>query len=144
MTAREGYPGRAAAVPRGEAGVTLMEIVVALTILSVVLVSLGGLMYQVSVQTRRSAALSFLSAAKQSAQTRVEGTSWDSLASLSFIGCVNDSTGQLAYSRCTTVSDTAKLRRIQVVLTPTGNLVIAPDTVLVYRVKPAPKAPFLP
>jgi Tfp pilus assembly protein PilE len=129
---------------RREAGVTLVEIVVALTILAAVVVFLGSLMYQVSLQTRRSAVLSFLSAAKQSAETRVEGTSWDSLASPSFLGCATDTTGQLVYYRCTTVTDTAKLRRIQVVLTPTGTLTVSPDTVLVYRVKPAPKSPFNP
>ncbi len=127
-----------------EAGVTLVEIIVALGILSVVLVSLGGLMYEVSVQTRKSAALSFLSAAKQSAQTQVEGTTWDSLASASFLGCVSDTTGQLIYDRCTTVVDTATLKRVQVVLTPTGNLTAPPDTVLVYRVKPWPQSPFRP
>ena len=142
MTVRPEPPTRAHR--QGDAGVTLMEIVVALTILSVVVVSLGGLMYQLSVQTRRSAALSYLAAAKQSAQTRVEGTSWNDLASLAVPACVTDTTGQLVYNRCTTVLDTAKLKRIQVVLTPIGDLVIPADTVLVYRMRPAPKAPFNP
>lgn len=130
--------------PRTDAGVTLIEIVVALGILSIVLVSLGGLMYQVSYLTRGAAAASYLSAAKQSAATRVEGTPWDSLASLAFIGCVTDSLGPLVYNRCTTVADTAKLRRVEVVLTPVGNLRAPPDTVVVYRVKPSPVAPFTP
>ena len=123
---------------------TLIEIVVALSILSLVLVGLGGLMYQVSYQTRGSAARSYLSAAKQTAATRVEGTPWDSLASLSFIGCVTDTLGQLVYNRCTTEADTAKLRRVEVVLTPIGNLQAPAETVVVYRIKPSPIAPFTP
>jgi hypothetical protein len=121
-----------------------MEIVLALGILSIVLVALGGLMYQVSYQTRGAAARSYLSAARQSAATRVEGTPWDSLTSLAFIGCITDTVGQLVYDRCTTEADSAKLRRIEIVLTPVGNLRAPPETVVVYRVKPSPIAPFRP
>lgn len=134
---------------RGTSGVTLMEIVVALGILSVVLISLGALMYQVSSHTRRSAAASYLSAAVQSAQAWVEAVPWDSLNSTTalaaIVGCRTDTTGQLVYSRCTTVTDVGStLKRIQVVLQPTGNLVAPPDTVLVYRAKPLPLSPFRP
>lgn len=128
-----------------EAGVTLVEIIVALGILSIVLMSLGGLMFQMSVQTRRSTALAFLSAAKQSAQTRVEGLPWDSISSPTNLGCTTDTTGQLIYSRCTTVTDvTSKLKRVRVVLTPTGNLTGPPDTVVVERTKPQSYSPFSP
>src|SRR3990172_6300120 len=94
---------RADHLRRPEAGVTLMEILVALGILSVVLVSLGGLMFQVSLQTRRATTLAYMSSAAQNAQTRVEGLPWDSLASPSVIGCTTDTTGQLVYTRCTTL-----------------------------------------
>ena len=130
---------------RGQAGVTLMEIVVALTLLSVVIVSLGGLMFQVSRSTRRATELLYLSGAVQRAQTTVEGLPWDSLASASAIGCVTDTTGQLIYSRCTTISTpSANLKHIQVVLSPTGFLATPPETVSVDRVKPGAKSPFRP
>ncbi len=122
---------------------TLMEIVVALTILSVVLVSLGGLMFQVSVQTRRATTLSYLSAAVQMAQAQVEGLPWDSLGSSSVIGCTADSSGQLTYSRCTTVSTLSpNLVHIQVVLTPNGTLTALPETLTVDRAKPQFTSPF--
>lgn len=121
-----------------------MEIVVALTILSVVLVSLGGLMFQVSSQTRRATTLSYLSAAAQVAQTRVEGLPWDSLGSAGVLGCTTDTTGQLTYSRCTTVRGHPTFDTITVVLTPTGNLTAAPETVTVYRAKPRYATPFYP
>jgi Tfp pilus assembly protein PilV len=129
---------------QAEAGVTLMEIVVALFILSVVLVSLGGLMFQVSVQTRRAATLAYLSAAVQTAQTRVEGLPWDSLGSATVLGCTADSTGQLQYTRCTTVRGHPVFDTIQVVLTPTGILTAPPETVTVYRAKPRLGLPFTP
>jgi Tfp pilus assembly protein PilV len=130
---------------RGEAGVTLMEIVVALFILSVVLVSLGGLMYQVGAQTQRATALGYLSAAAQRAQTRIEGMPWDSLGSANQWGCVADSTGQLRYSRCTTVRGHPIFDTVQVVLTPTGALTAPPETVTVYRARPRSSVnPFTP
>jgi prepilin-type N-terminal cleavage/methylation domain-containing protein len=128
----------------GEAGVTLMEIVVALTILSVVLVSLGGLMFQVSTQTRSATTRAYLSAAAQAAQTRVEGLPWDSLGSASVVGCTTETTGQLTYTRCTTVRGHPNFDTIRVVLTPTGVLTAPPDTVTVYRAKPRYATPFYP
>jgi hypothetical protein len=118
-----------------------MEIVVALAILSVVLISLGGLMFQVSQQTRRATALSYLSAALQSEQTRIEGLPWDSLAAAA--GCATGSTGRLTYTRCTTVTSvTARWKQIRVVVVPTGNLTAPPETLVVDRTKPRIPSPF--
>lgn len=122
---------------------TLVEVVVALGILSLVLMALGGLMFQVSLQTRRSAALSYRGAAAQKAQALVEALPWDSLGGA--VGCVTDTAGQLAYTRCLTVQNvTAKQKRITVVLTSTGNLVVAPDTLVVDRTKPQLPFPVRP
>ncbi len=129
---------------RPEAGVTVIEILVALAILSVVLISLGGLMYQVSLQTRRATTLSYLSAAVQIAQTRVEGLPWDTLGSAGVLGCTADTTGQLTYTRCTTVTGHPTFDTIRVVLTPTGMLTALPETVTVYRAKPRFATPFNP
>lgn len=126
----------------GETGVTLVEVVVALGILSLVLLALGGLMFQVSLSTRRSAALSYRNAAAQGAQGWVLGLPWDSLPSA--VGCITDTTGQLIYSRCTTAVDTANLKRLSVVLSATGNLTAPPETLLIYRVKPKSASPFSP
>lgn len=121
-----------------------MEIVVALLILSVVLISLGGLMFQVSVWTRRATTLAYLSGAAQMAESRVEGLPWDSLGSAAIIGCSADSIGQLVYSRCTTVRGHPNFDTIQVVLTPTGTLTAPPETVTVYRARPQGTSPFRP
>jgi type II secretory pathway pseudopilin PulG len=121
-----------------------MEILVAMGILSVVLVSLGGLMFQVSLQTRRATTLAYMGAAVQMAQTRVEGLPWDSLGSASVIGCTTDTSGQLVYTQCTTVRGHPSFDTIRVVLTPTGLLTAPPETVTVFRAKPRLITPFTP
>ncbi|MBI3982660.1 MAG: prepilin-type N-terminal cleavage/methylation domain-containing protein [Gemmatimonadetes bacterium] len=130
-------------IRRGEGGVTLVEVLVALGILSIVLVALGGLMFQVSLQTRRSAALSYRSAAAQKAQAYVEGLPWDSLGAA--VGCGTDSAGQLIYSRCLTIQTlAANLKRLTVVITSTGNLTAPPETLVVSRTKPQLPFPVTP
>ena len=115
----------------------------ALGILSVVLMALAGLMFQVSIQTRRSAALSYRSAAAQMAQAYVEALPWDSIPGS--VGCSALTAGQLSYTRCLTVQNLAStLRRITVVLTSTGNLVAPPDTLVVDRTRANLPFPALP
>jgi prepilin-type N-terminal cleavage/methylation domain-containing protein len=126
-----------------EAGVTLVEVMIALSILSIVLIALAGLMFQVSQQTRRSAALSYRGAAAQLAQAYVEGLPWDSIPGA--VGCASLTAGQLAYTRCLTVQDVGTgLRRVTVVLTSTGNLVAPPDTLVVDRARQRSAFPVAP
>lgn len=118
-------------------GVSLIEIMIALSILTTVLVALGGLMFQVAHHTRQSEAVGYASAAATSAFAWAETLPWDSLSSA--VGCVDDSVGQFTYARCTTVqSVTARLKRLTVVISPTGVLTPQPDTVVVERHRPVP------
>lgn len=132
----------------GRAGVTLIEVIVALGILALVLVALGGLMYSVSYQTRRSAALAYRAGATQTAEAWANGLPWDSVPKAvpnGAVGCTSGTNGQLAYSRCGTVADvTSTLRRIILVISSTGNLVALPETLVVDRTKPANVSPFSP
>lgn len=132
---------------RTEAGVTLIEVLVALGILSLVLIALGGLMFQVSLGTRRAAAVSYQTAAAHVAEAWMQGLPWDSLPKAvpnGAVGCVTDTVGQLIYSRCSTVADlTANLRRLTAVLTSTGNLTTRPDTLVIDRVQTS-MSPFTP
>lgn len=112
---------------------------IALSILATVLVALGGLMFQVARHTRQSAAAGYGSAAATSAAAWAEALPWDSLPVA--VGCVNDTIGQYTYSRCTTVATTwTDLKKVTVVISPTGVLAAAPDTVVVYRHKPIPSS----
>jgi Tfp pilus assembly protein PilV len=128
----------ASARSSGEAGISLIEIVMALGILTVVLISLGGVMFQVARYTQHSAEATNRSAAITSAVAWAQALPWDSIAGA--VGCVSDTTGTVGYVRCTTVSTLSpQLRTIDVVVTPaTGR----PDTVEVTRVKP--RLPYSP
>jgi prepilin-type N-terminal cleavage/methylation domain-containing protein len=128
--------------PRGQRGITLVEVIVALTILSIVLIALGGLMFQVGKQTRSSAATTYRSAALQRAAAWVDGLPWDSSTTGIIGGCTSDSSGLMAYDRCTTVVDsTSRLRKISVVVVPNGIFTAVPETIVVYRNKPRPASP---
>jgi prepilin-type N-terminal cleavage/methylation domain-containing protein len=115
-----------------ERGVTLIEIMLALMILSVVLMSLAGLMFQVARQTRGSTAATYRAAAVQQASTWVEGLPWDNIASAA--GCTAEETGLLDYTRCLSYEDVSEgLKKLTVVVAPSGVFTALPESLIVYR-----------
>ncbi len=125
----------------GRSGFSLIEAVVALTILSIVLLALGTLMLRVSMQTRRSAVYAYQSAAAQESQAWVETIPWDSLNTVLGLGCATDTTGVLVYDRCTTVTDTLGVKRVTVVIA-SNNFLMRPDTLILDRARPRKPSPF--
>jgi Tfp pilus assembly protein PilW len=126
---------------RSERGISLVEILLAMMIFSGVLVALGGLMFQIARQNHRSAATGYRSAATMTAASWARALPWDSIDTQ--VGCLADSSGLLAYSRCTTVqAPSPQLKQITVVISATGQLVVAPETVVVNRPKPRSPSPF--
>ena len=116
-------------------GMSLIEVVIALTIMSIALIALGGLMFQVAQQTRDSAAATYRTAAAQRGSSWIQALPWDSLKGAA--GCTADSCGSLAYNRCITVADsTVTVKLVTMVITPTGVFTARPDTLTVYRNKP--------
>jgi prepilin-type N-terminal cleavage/methylation domain-containing protein len=123
-----------------EKGVSLIEIIIALSILATVLIALGGLMFQAARHTRQSAAVAYRSAASTSAAAWIQGLPWDSLGGA--VGCTADSTGPFSYDRCVTVQTvSAKLKRVTVAIVATGVLIVAPDTLVISRSRPRPRSP---
>ena len=118
-----------------EAGISLIEIMIALSILAVVLMSLGGLMFQMARHTRQSAAVAYRSAAVTTAATWIQSLPWDSINGA--VGCTAETTGLLTYDRCTSVDPVSStLKRVTVAISPTGPLVVLADSVVVERTKP--------
>ena len=118
--------------PDRERGISLVEVVIAMTILSVVLITLGGLMFDVARQTQSSAATTYRAAAVQQAAAWIEGLPWNDINGTS--GCSSLSMGPLDFDRCVSVYDTTtSMKRVTVVITPTGTLTAQPDTVVLYR-----------
>lgn len=120
-----------------ESGITLIEVMVAMTILSVVLISLGGLMFHVARQTQISAAATHRTAAMQRASAWIEGLAWESLddaqgPSWSLVS------GPMTYDQFVDVSPLgpANTKNVRVRILPTGPLaIVGPDTVVVVRTR---------
>jgi prepilin-type N-terminal cleavage/methylation domain-containing protein len=122
-------------------GISLIEVVVALSILSVVLMSLTGIMWQMGRQTRVAGVAAARTAAVESAAALAHAARWDSLTPL--VGCAADTTAGLAYTRCYEVNNlSASLRQVRVIISPTASAVLAPDTLLVQRTRPRQRSPF--
>ncbi len=126
----------------GERGVTLIEIVLALTLLSVVLISLIGLTYQVSRDTRLSAQVAFRSAAEMNAAAWAQALPWDSIPNL--VGWSQpDSIGQLVFRRYMSYATSGNWRTMTIVVNPEGpaGATVRPETLTVVRAKPVTTAP---
>jgi Tfp pilus assembly protein PilV len=127
----------------GARGISLIEVVVAITLLSVVLLSLTGIMWEMNRHSRRATLVGARGAALASAASLAESMRWDSIAGL--IGCTTDTSAQLVYTRCFEVPDlTASVRQIRTIITPTGGAV-PPETIVVSRTRPRSRSPlYLP
>lgn len=108
----------------------------ALTILSVVLISLGGLMFHVARQTQVSAAFTYRAAAVQRASAWIEGLPWDALdgAQGSYSALMS---GPMAYDQFVDVlplGSGTETKNVMVRIFPTGPLsLVGPDTLVVVR-----------
>ncbi len=124
-------------------GVSLIEIMLALTILATALLAMGGLMLAVAQHTKQATAAGYRSAAATSAVAWVQGIPWDSLDA--WASCSSDTMGVFRYDRCLTVLTLSpKLKRATVAIQATGALSIRPDTIVVDRNKPRLLSPLTP
>jgi len=123
-------------------GLSLIEVVVAITILSVVVMALGGLMFQVARHTRESAGVAYRSAASESAASWLHGLQWDSIPGA--VGCTDSlTTGLLEYTRCVELlTNTPRYRLARITISPTGALQPSADTITVERTKTRSASPF--
>jgi len=122
-------------------GFSLIEVMIALTILSVVLISLGGLMFQVAEHTRTSAKATLRAAAAQKTAAYIQELPWGNIDGAS--GCTADSSGLMAYDRCISVIDsTTEIKRVTLVISPTGVFTALPETLMVYRNRGREVSPF--
>ena len=121
---------------------SLVEIMIALSILSVVLLALGGLMFEVARHTRQSAGIAYRAAASESAASWIQSLPWDSIPSA--VGCTdNVTTGLLEYTRCVElVTNRPNYRLARITISPTGALRPSPDTITVARTKTRSPSPF--
>lgn len=113
----------------------------ALGILSVVLMSLAGIMWQMGRQTRISGVAAARTSAAESWASLAHAARWDSLYAL--VGCVGDTTAGLAYTRCYEVSNiSSSVRQVRVIIAPAVATTLPPETLLVQRTRPRQRSPF--
>ena len=138
-----GTPGRPRMRLARNRGVSMIEIMLALTILAIALLAMGGLMWQVAQHTRRATAVGYRTAAAASAAAWVQSVPWDSLDA--WASCQADTIGLFTFDRCLTVQTLSlKLKRATVAIQSTGALSVRPDTVVVDRNKPRLLSPLTP
>jgi prepilin-type N-terminal cleavage/methylation domain-containing protein len=116
-------------------GFTLVEIVVAMTILSVVMVTLAGLTFQTARRSISAQGNDQRQAVVMQQLNQMAAVPYDSLGAGSYTGCTTI-TASFGYTRCLTMTQVnTNLRRMTIIITPTQPLWRA-DTVRVERKKP--------
>jgi prepilin-type N-terminal cleavage/methylation domain-containing protein len=119
---------------RAARGFSLIEIIVAMTILAITLAGFAGLTFQYLRRVRTlDSRVAMFSLMGEQAQ-RLTVLPWDSLSSRA--GCTTVTTGVLPHTTCVVLTDVNTARKlVRVVITP-ANTAIRPDTVQFHRVKP--------
>lgn len=97
-------------------GFTIVEVIVALVMMSVILITLGGLTYATASQAIFASDATTRQAASLEAVNRLSTLPWDELPNA--VGCETIGSTNNQYQRCVTMTTSGSLRRIQVVTTP--------------------------
>ncbi len=117
-------------------GFSLIEIIVAMTILAITLAGFAGVTYQYLRRTRKLNPQLALYAAMSEQTQRMTVLPWDSLPSRA--GCTSVMSGVVPYTNCITITDVnAGRKQVRIILTPYNTAISPkPDTVVFHRVKP--------
>jgi prepilin-type N-terminal cleavage/methylation domain-containing protein len=116
----------------GSAGFTLVEILVSITILSVGILALGTLMGRGARSAGAASAVSFQTSILAAEAARFDAIPFTQLAAGTT--CDTVTVAPLPRIRCGTITNiNPKLRRVSVVVTPTGNPLLQADSVVFER-----------
>jgi prepilin-type N-terminal cleavage/methylation domain-containing protein len=123
-----------------QGGFTLVEAMVAIVLLAVSSLALGALLMRAS-RTAIAAASTVQATASLSTEVgRLQVLPFDQLSSGT--SCVTVNTPPYPHTRCTTVNNvSSKVREVIVVVTPSGNSLLKPDTVKMSRTKNGNNSP---
>ncbi len=123
------YPSAGA---RNARGFTLIEIMVSVTILAIGIMALGTLMARGARSAGAASSLTY-----QTAVMAAEAAHWDAVPFTALaLGttCDTETALPLPRVRCVTITEiNPKLRRVSVVVTPTGDPMLQPDSVVFER-----------
>jgi prepilin-type N-terminal cleavage/methylation domain-containing protein len=125
---------------RRNPGFTLIEVLVSITILAVGILLLGNLLVRSARTADATSALSYQTAIMAAEANRLDAVPFAQLAAATV--CDTETTLPLPRTRCITVTDiNAKLKQVKIVVTPTGNVAVAPDSVMFERSISGPATP---
>jgi len=113
-------------------GFTLIEILVSITILAVGILFLGNMLVRSARTAEAASAVSYQVAIMAAEASRLDAVPFAQLAA----GTVCDTviTLPLPRIRCNTVTDiNPKLKQVKIIVTPTGNMPLAVDSVMFER-----------
>ncbi len=128
---------RSKAPPRG---FTLVELMVALVVLSIAILPISALVYQLARQSVASSQAQHVGGVITGEAGRLSVVAYDALPDAA--GCVVVSSPPFPHERCITVVDlSASLRRVTLIVTPSVPL-SRPDTLVFDRGRPATGNPF--
>jgi prepilin-type N-terminal cleavage/methylation domain-containing protein len=117
---------------RPTAGFTLIEVLVSITILAVGILALGTLMGRGARTATAASATSQLTTIMGAEAARYDAIPFTQLAAGT--NCDTQTAGPLPRVRCVTVTIiNPKLRRVTLIVTPTGNPLVRPDTLIFER-----------
>jgi len=114
------------------AGFTLIEILVSITILSVGVLALGNLMARGAKSANAAGSLSYQTTVLGAEAARLDAVPFTQL--IAGTTCDTVAAPPLPRIRCATITNiNPKLRRVSVVVTPTDNPMLQPDSVAFER-----------
>lgn len=115
-------------------GITLIEVVVALTVFAMVTAGIAGFTTQVARGSRLNSLASVRAGALGAQINRLEVLPYDTLPTRA--GCTSISAGLVPRTECIAVQDLAAgRRRVTFILRP-NNTALRPDTVILERTRP--------
>jgi prepilin-type N-terminal cleavage/methylation domain-containing protein len=123
---------RSPAINRG--GFTLVEVMVSMTMLSVASLSLGTLLFRAARMANATSAGSYQTATLAGTAGRLDAVPFDSLAAGT--SCNTVTANPFPHTQCTTVNNvSSKVKTVIIVVTPSGNVLMHPDTTIITRTK---------
>jgi prepilin-type N-terminal cleavage/methylation domain-containing protein len=115
-------------------GVSLVEVLVALTLMTVVLTALSGLTFRAARQTNQLSGGGYRQGVLVQETNRLTAEPFANLPALA--GCVTEAGGVFPHTRCVTVTNLSSTRRRATIIVTPAQPGVRPDTVIVERTNP--------
>jgi prepilin-type N-terminal cleavage/methylation domain-containing protein len=119
---------------RSTGGFTLIEVLVSITILSVASLAMGSMLVRATRAAGATSSAAHQTAAMSGAVARLDVLPFDAL--IAGTTCSTVTAVEFPYTNCATINDiSSKVKLVTVVITPSGNLLMRPDTTAFRRTK---------